>query len=168
MHTQPSPHAHLHYLPPPPAPPARGGPRPQRPRTCNSAHRAHGLEHLYKPHTARCISHLPLPPMARTQPPVTPCSYRHTQAHAERQGCRGSTRSHLVPALSSWGGMAVVEVIDACLGANCVLSWAPGPARSTAAPERIAKHSEDLPFVCVCVLIRTFPAASWLYSHILS
>lgn len=84
------------------------------------------------------------------------------------QAVRGSTRSHLVPALSSWGVVSVIEVIDACLGGNSRLSWAPGPARSPSAPKHIAKHSEDLPFVWVCVLIRTFPAASWLCSHILS
>lgn len=114
-------------------------------------------------------------PQASPQPGLTRrtslrlewCPRMRTQAHAERQGCYGSTRSHLVPALSSWWGMSVIEVIDVCLGANSLLSWAPnpvcGPQHQDTSPSTVRTC-----LLFVCVLIRTFPVASWLCSHILS
>lgn len=72
-----------------------------------------------------------------------------TQAPAGPRGHCGSSRSHLVPGLSSWGGMSVTEVIDVCLGANSLLHRAPSPVCDTTAPGHITEHREDLSFVCV-------------------
>lgn len=56
--------------------------------------------------------------------------------------------------------MSVIEVIDECLGANSLLSWAPSPVRGTTAPGHIAKHHKDLSFVCVCVCFnQNFPCS---------
>lgn len=83
-----------------------------------------------------------------------------TQAHAGRRGQRGRARSHLVPALSSWGGCWSLR--------SLTCTWEqpaqPGPRPSVKRLRRIARHREDPAFVC---FNQNFPVASWPCSHIL-
>lgn len=76
VHARPAPSSRTPALRARPPPPALLWPHTQHTHTCDSSHGAHSLEHPHKPHTTHCTSHLPLPPMTHTQPPVAPCSYK--------------------------------------------------------------------------------------------
>lgn len=100
--------------------------------------RAHSREHLHAPrhthglplaptlaqHTQHTLTSTDVPHMPRgsPQPGLPPRTGLRPEeadtAHAGQCGQRGRARSHLVPALSSWGGMLVTEVTDVCLVAN--------------------------------------------------